>query len=35
MRNAQMDVQKTRRFTHPFFWAPFNVIGNGRMQLGS
>ncbi|MFT3858172.1 MAG: CHAT domain-containing protein [Aquabacterium sp.] len=35
MRNAQMDVQKNRRFTHPFFWAPFNVIGNGRMQLGS
>lgn len=35
MRNAQMDVQKKRRFAHPFFWAPFNVIGNGRMQLGS
>lgn len=35
MRTAQMDVQKKRRFAHPFFWAPFNVIGNGRMQLGS
>jgi CHAT domain-containing protein len=35
MRNAQLEVQKTRRFAHPFFWAPFNVIGNGRMQLGS
>jgi CHAT domain-containing protein len=35
MRRAQLDVQKTRRFTHPFFWAPFNVIGNGRMQIGS
>ena len=35
MRNAQLDVQKKRRFAHPFFWAPFNVIGNGRMQLGS
>lgn len=35
MRNAQMDVQKKHRFAHPFFWAPFNVIGNGRMQLGS
>lgn len=35
MRAAQLDVQKKRRFTHPFFWAPFNVIGNGRMQLGS
>jgi CHAT domain-containing protein len=35
MRSAQLDVQKRRRFAHPFFWAPFNVIGNGRMQLGS
>ncbi|MGC4061887.1 MAG: CHAT domain-containing protein [Aquabacterium sp.] len=35
MRVAQLDVQKKRRFAHPFFWAPFNVIGNGRMQLGS
>jgi CHAT domain-containing protein len=35
MRTAQLDVQKRRRFAHPFFWAPFNVIGNGRMQLGS
>jgi CHAT domain-containing protein len=35
MRTAQLDVQKKRRFAHPFFWAPFNVIGNGRMQLGS
>lgn len=35
MRTAQLDVQKQRRFAHPFFWAPFNVIGNGRMQLGS
>jgi CHAT domain-containing protein len=35
MRTAQIEVQKKRRFAHPFFWAPFNVIGNGRMQLGS
>jgi CHAT domain-containing protein len=35
MRVAQIEVQKKRRFAHPFFWAPFNVIGNGRMQLGS
>lgn len=35
MRTAQIDVQKKRRFAHPFFWAPFNVIGNGRMKLGS
>ena len=35
MRQAQLEVQKRRKFAHPFFWAPFNVIGNGRMQLGS
>jgi CHAT domain-containing protein len=35
MQAAQVEVQKNRRFAHPFFWAPFNVIGNGRMQLGS
>ncbi len=35
MRTAQVEVQKRSRFAHPFFWAPFNVIGNGRMQLGS
>jgi CHAT domain-containing protein len=33
MQAAQVEVQKNRRFAHPFFWAPFNVIGNGRMQL--
>ncbi|MGE5864997.1 MAG: CHAT domain-containing protein [Rhizobacter sp.] len=31
MRQAQLEVQRHRRFAHPFFWAPFNVIGNGRM----
>ena len=35
LRQAQLEVQKRRKFAHPFFWAPFNVIGNGRMQLGS
>ncbi len=33
MQLAQIEVQRNRRFTHPFFWAPFNVIGNGRLQL--
>ncbi len=33
MQAAQREVQGTRRFAHPFFWAPFNVIGNGRLQL--
>jgi CHAT domain-containing protein len=35
MRSAQLDVQQRRRFSHPFFWAPFNVVGNGRMKLGN
>lgn len=31
MQQAQLEVQRNRRFAHPFFWAPFNVIGNGRL----
>ncbi len=33
MQMAQLEVQKNRRFAHPFFWAPFNVIGNGRLVI--
>ncbi|MEO8153266.1 MAG: CHAT domain-containing protein [Rhizobacter sp.] len=33
MQLAQIEVQKNRRFAHPFFWAPFNVIGNGRLLI--
>lgn len=33
MQQAQLEVQKNRRFAHPFFWAPFNVIGNGRLTV--
>lgn len=33
MQLAQVEVQKNRRFAHPFFWAPFNVIGNGRLLV--
>ena len=33
MQQAQLEVQKNRRFAHPFFWAPFNVIGNGRLLV--
>lgn len=35
MQAAQLEVQKNRRFAHPFFWAPFNVIGNGRLLVAS
>lgn len=33
MQLAQIEVQKNRRYAHPFFWAPFNVIGNGRLLI--
>jgi CHAT domain-containing protein len=33
MQAAQLEVQKNRRYAHPFFWAPFNVIGNGRLLV--
>ena len=33
MQAAQLEVQRNRRFAHPFFWAPFNVIGNGRLKV--
>jgi CHAT domain-containing protein/predicted negative regulator of RcsB-dependent stress response len=35
MQQAQLEVQKNRRFAHPFFWAPFNVIGNGRLLVSA
>jgi CHAT domain-containing protein len=35
MQAAQNEVLRTRRFVHPFFWAPFNVIGNGRLRVGA
>jgi CHAT domain-containing protein/predicted negative regulator of RcsB-dependent stress response len=33
MQAAQLAVLKQRRFSHPYFWAPFNVIGNWRLAL--
>jgi CHAT domain-containing protein len=33
MRSAQIAVLKRSRFAHPFFWAPFNLIGDWRMRL--
>ena len=35
MQQAQLEVQKNRRFAHPFFWAPFNVIGNGHLLVST
>ena len=34
MRAAQLAALKTPRFSHPFFWAPFNLMGDWRMTLG-
>jgi CHAT domain-containing protein len=31
MRDAQLAVLGNRRFAHPFFWAPFNLIGDWRL----
>ena len=33
MRSAQLAVLQTPRFAHPFFWAPFNLVGDWRLSL--
>lgn len=35
MQAGQLAVLKTDRMAHPFFWAPFNLIGNWRLKVGS
>jgi len=35
LRNAQLEVMRSRGLAHPFFWAPFNVIGDGALRLGA
>ncbi|MGR4868894.1 CHAT domain-containing protein [Variovorax sp. LARHSF232] len=35
MQAGQLAVLKQPRMAHPFFWAPFNLIGNWRMTVGS
>jgi len=30
LRLAQLDVMRDPQFAHPFFWAPFDLIGNWR-----
>ncbi|MFT4177997.1 MAG: CHAT domain-containing protein [Thermomonas sp.] len=34
MRDAQRAVMADPETAHPFFWAPFNLIGNWRLQVG-
>ncbi|MGU7775907.1 CHAT domain-containing protein [Burkholderia sp. MR1-5-21] len=33
MRAAQLAVLKTPRFAHPFFWAPFDLMGGWRLTV--
>lgn len=32
MRRAQIAVLTQKKFAHPFFWAPFNLIGDWRLR---
>ncbi len=34
MQAGQLAVLKSPRMSHPFFWAPFNLIGNWRLTVG-
>jgi CHAT domain-containing protein len=33
LQAAQIGVLKQPQFAHPFFWAPFDLVGNGRLRL--
>ena len=35
MREAQRAVLARKEFAHPFFWAPFNLIGDWRLRAGA
>jgi Uncharacterized protein conserved in bacteria len=35
MQHAQLAVLHSKGMDHPFFWAPFNVIGNWRLTAGA
>jgi CHAT domain-containing protein len=30
LRRAQLTLRSDPRYSHPFFWAPFVLIGDGR-----
>ncbi len=34
MQSGQLAVLKNPKLSHPFFWAPFNLIGNWRLTVG-
>jgi CHAT domain-containing protein len=33
MRDAQRTVMANPETSHPFYWAPFNLIGNWRLKV--
>ncbi|WP_313066886.1 CHAT domain-containing protein [Paraburkholderia sp. LEh10] len=33
MRTAQLAVMQNPRFAHPFFWAPFDLMGGWRLSI--
>ena len=33
MQSAQVAVLKQSRFAHPYFWAPFNLVGDWRQKF--
>lgn len=33
MQSAQLAVMRNPKLAHPFFWAPFNLIGNWRLTV--
>jgi CHAT domain-containing protein/predicted negative regulator of RcsB-dependent stress response len=35
MQAGQLAVLQNPRMAHPFYWAPFNLIGNWRLTVGS
>ncbi|MBU1358551.1 MAG: CHAT domain-containing protein [Gammaproteobacteria bacterium] len=35
MQAGQLAVLKNPAMAHPFYWAPFNLIGNWRLKLGA
>lgn len=35
LRQGQLAVLNTRGSAHPFYWAPFNLIGDGRLKLSA
>jgi len=35
MRDAQLAALHTPRFAHPFYWAPFDLMGNWRLSIAS